>query len=105
VSCLSVIHAKGDTRGSRQRGRDTLRKVGPHDTEGVRCTLARFSSVKQGILLGVTPLNTLSNMNQDNVVCYTLTSNIKNDYEYDYVMRQIQAYTIEQVMKTYCRRS
>jgi len=23
-------------------GRDTLRKVGPHDTEGVRCSLARF---------------------------------------------------------------
>ena len=36
------------------------------------------------IVLGVTPPDTLRKLNQDNVVCYTLTSNIKNDYEYDY---------------------
>ena len=67
-------------------GQDTLRKVGPHGTEGVRCTLARFSLVNQGIVLGVTPPDSLRKMNQDNVVSYTLTSNIKNDYEYDYDM-------------------
>jgi len=57
VLCLSVIHAKGDTRGSHQGGRDTLRKVGPHDTEGLRCTLARYSSVKNGIVIRVTQLD------------------------------------------------
>jgi len=41
-----VIHAKGDFKRFTPGGRDTLRKVGPHDTEGVRCTLARNSSVK-----------------------------------------------------------
>jgi len=36
VGVMSLrIHAKGDTRGSRQGGRDKLRKGGPHDTEGV----------------------------------------------------------------------
>jgi len=66
------------------RGRVTHRKVGPHDTEGVRCTLARFSSVMYGIVLGVTPPDALRKMNSDNNVCSTLTSNIMN--EYDYVM-------------------
>ena len=65
-------------------GRDTLRKVGPHDTKGVRCTLARFSSVMYEIVLGVTPPDTLRKMNSDNNVCSTLTSNIM--IEYDYVM-------------------
>jgi hypothetical protein len=41
-----AIHAKGDFKRFTPGGRDTLRKVGPHGTEGVRCTLARFSSVK-----------------------------------------------------------
>jgi len=50
--CVGVVSLRyprqGDTRGSRQGRRDTLRKVGPLDTEGVRCTLARFSSVMYG---------------------------------------------------------
>ena len=51
-----------------QGERDTLRKVGPHITEGVRCTLARFSSVMYGIVFGVTPPDTLRKMNQENVI-------------------------------------
>jgi hypothetical protein len=47
-----------------------------HDTEGVRCTLARFSSVMYAIVLGVTPPDTLRKINQDNYVCSTLTSNL-----------------------------
>jgi len=66
------------------RGRVTHRKVGLHDIEGVRCTLARFSSVMYGIVLRVTPPDALCKMNSDNNVCSTLTSNIMN--EYDYVM-------------------
>jgi len=62
--------------------RDKLRKGGPHVTEGVRCTLVRFSSVMYGIVLGVTPLDTLCKMNSDNNVCSTLTSNITNEYDY-----------------------
>ena len=41
-----AIHAKGDSKRFTLGGRDTLRKVSPHGTERVRCTLARFSSVK-----------------------------------------------------------
>jgi len=77
-----AIHAKG-IQEVHVRERDTLRKVGPYDTEGVRCTLARFSSIMYGIVLGVTPPDTLRKINSDNVVCYTLTSNIKNEYDYD----------------------
>jgi len=37
--CVGVVSLRyprqGDTRGSRQGGRDKLRKGGPHDTEGV----------------------------------------------------------------------
>jgi len=36
-----------------------------------------------GIVLRVTPSDTLRKMNQDNIVCHTLTSNIMNDYEHD----------------------
>jgi len=77
VLCLSVIHAKGDTRGSRQGGRDTLRKIGPHDTEGIRYTLARNLSVMNGIVIGVTPLDTLRKSNSDNMfitimICYKI---------------------------------
>jgi len=36
-----------------------------------------------GIYSGVTPLGIFRKMNQDNVVCYTLTSNIMNDHDYD----------------------
>jgi hypothetical protein len=71
------------------RERDKLRKGGPHDTEGVRCTLARFSSVMYGIVLGVTPLDAFHKMNQDNYVCSTLTSNIMNEYDYDMIMVMI----------------
>ena len=34
-------------------GRDTLRKVGPHDTEGVWCTLARFHRSCMGLYSGL----------------------------------------------------
>jgi len=61
---------------------DKLRKGGPHVTEGVRCTLARFSSVMSGIVLGVTPPDALRKMNSDNNVCSTLTSNIMNEHDY-----------------------
>jgi hypothetical protein len=63
-------------------GRDTHRKVGPHDTEGVRCTLARFSSVMYGNVFRFTPLDALRKMNQDNNVCSMLTSNLMNEYDY-----------------------
>ena len=66
MSYLSVIHAKGDTRGSRQGGRDKLRKGGPHDTEGVWYTLARNLSVMNGFVIGVTPLDTFRKNNSDN---------------------------------------
>ena len=66
------------------RGWVTHRKVGPHGTEGVRCTLARFSSVMYGIVLGVTPPDTFRKMNSDNIVCSTLTPNIMNEYDYEY---------------------
>jgi len=79
-----AIHAKGDSKRFTFWGRVTHHKVGPHDTEGVRCTLGRFSSVMYGIVLGVTPPDALRKMNSDNNVCSTLTSNIMN--EYDYVM-------------------
>jgi len=82
VSCL-LLSTPGGYKRFTLGGRDTLRKVGLHDTEGVRCTLARFSSVMYGIVLGVTPSDTLRRMNQDNIVCCTLTSNIMNDYEHD----------------------
>ena len=62
--------------------RDKLRKGGPHVTEGVRCTLAMNSSVMYGIVLGVTPPDTLRKMNPDNNVCSTLTSNIMNEQGY-----------------------
>jgi len=65
-------------------GRDKLRKGGPHDTEGVRCTLARFSSVMYGIVLRVTPPDAFRKMNSDNIVCSTLTPNIMNEYDYEY---------------------
>ena len=51
------------------RGWVTHRKVGPQGTEGVWCTLARFSSVMYGIVLGVTPPGALRKMNQDNHDC------------------------------------
>jgi len=62
--------------------RDKLRKGGPHVIEGVRCTLARNSSVMYGIVLGVTPPDALRKMNSDNNVCSTLTSNIMNEHDY-----------------------
>jgi len=62
--------------------RDKLRKGGPHLTEGVRCTSARFSSMMYGIVLGVTPPDALRKMNLDNNGCSTLTSNIMNEYDY-----------------------
>ena len=76
-----AIHVGGYKRFT-PGGRDTLLKVGPHDTEEVRCTLARFSSVMYGIVLGVTPPGALRKMNQDDNVCLTLTSNIMNEYDY-----------------------
>jgi len=35
-----------------------------------------------GIVLGVTPPDTLRKMNSDNNVCSTLTSNIMNEHDY-----------------------
>jgi len=77
-----AIHAKGDSKRFTFWGQVTHRKVGPHDTERVRCTLARFSSVMYGIVLGVSPPDALRKMNSDNNVCSTLTSNIMNEYDY-----------------------
>jgi len=81
-----AIHAKGDSKRFTFWGRVTHRKVGPHDTEAVWCTLARNSSVMYGIVLRVTPHDTLRKMNSDNIVCSTLTSNIMNGYELWYDM-------------------
>ena len=61
--------------------RDKFRKGGQHVTEEDRCTLARNSSVMYGIVLGVTPPDTLRKMNSDNNVCSTLTSNIMNEHD------------------------
>jgi len=84
VSCL-LISTPGGYKRLTPGGRDTLRKVGPHDTEEVRCTLARNSSVMYGIVLEVTPPDTLRKMNSDNIVCSTLTSNIMNEHDYDMI--------------------
>jgi len=68
--CVGVVSlrypAKGDTRGSRQEGRDKLHKGGPHDTEGVRYTLARNLSIMNEFVIGVTPLDTSRKNNSDN---------------------------------------
>ena len=61
--------------------RDKFRKGGQHVTEEDRCTLASNSSVMYGIVLGVTPPDTLRKMNSDNNVCSTLTSNIMNEHD------------------------
>jgi len=48
-----------------------------------------------GIVLGVTPPDTLRKMNSDNNVCSTLTSNIMNEYDYVrlwYAVRHVQVY-------------
>jgi len=45
VGVVSLAITSGGYKRFTPGGRDTLHKVGPHDTEGVRCTLARFSSV------------------------------------------------------------
>ena len=86
--------------------RDKLRKGGPHVTEGVRCTLARFLSVMYGIVLGVTPPDTLRKMNSDINVCSTLTSNIMNEheyvwlrYDYDMLLDMYMFMQIEKAMK------
>jgi len=79
VSCLSVIHAKGDTRGSRQGGRDKLHKGGPHDTEGVRYTLARNLSVMNGFVIGVTPLDTFRKNDSVNTWSTTIPYTCDND--------------------------
>jgi len=50
-----------------------------------------------GIVLGVTPPDTLRKMNSDDNVCSTLTSNIMNEHDYVclrlwYDRRYVQAY-------------
>jgi len=92
--------------------REKLRKGGPHVTEVVRCTLARNSSVMYGIVLGVTPPDTLRKMNSDNNVYSTLTSNIMNEhnyawlrYDYDMLLDMYRFMQVGQGMKLYRRRS
>ena len=63
VGAMSLWSTLGWIREILQGERDTLRKVGPHVTEGVRCALARFSSIIYGIVLGVTPPGALRKMN------------------------------------------
>jgi len=48
-----------------------------------------------GIVLRVTPPDTLRKMNPDNTECSTLTSNIMNEYDYVrlwYAVRHVQVY-------------
>jgi hypothetical protein len=78
---VSCYPRQGDTRGS---PRGTIQAVkDPHDTEGVRYALARFSSVMYGIVLGVTPHGALRKMNQDNDCLFN--ANIMNELTCDYV--------------------
>jgi len=95
VSCLLWSTQGWDLKGFLLWERDKLRKGGPHATEGVRYTLARFSSVMYGIVLGVTPPDTLRKMNSDNNAYSTLISNIMNEYDYVwlwYAVRHVQVY-------------
>jgi len=79
MSYLSVIHVRG-IREVHARGRDTLRKVGLHDikkSSGVSLSL-EFNRSCQGInFFGLLHSGLIRKTNQDNVVCYTLTSNIE----------------------------
>ena len=106
MSCLLRSTQGWDLKGFLLWERDKLRKGGPHATEGVRCTLARFSSVMYGIVLGVTPPDTLRKMNSDNNVCSTLTPNIMNEhdyvwlrYDYDMLLDMYRFMQIEKAMK------
>jgi hypothetical protein len=85
VSCLLRSTQGWDLKEFSPGERDKLRNGGPHVTEGVRCTLARFSSVMYGIVLGVTPPGALHKMNQDNDCLFN--ANLINEWmnEYDYV--------------------
>jgi len=67
-----------------------------------------------GIVLGVTPLDTLRKMNSDNNVCSMLTSNIMNEYDYvwlryehdyDMLLDMYRFMQLRQAMKLYRRRS
>jgi len=67
-----------------------------------------------GIVLGVTPPDTLRKMNSDNNVCSTLTSNIMNehdyvwlryDQDYDMLLDMYRFMQVKQAMKLYRRRS
>jgi len=59
-----------------------------------------------GIVLGVTPPDTLRKMNSDDNVCPTLTSNIMNEhnyvwlrYDYDMLLDMYRFMQIEKAMK------
>jgi len=67
-----------------------------------------------GIVLGVTPSDTLRKMNSDNNGCSTLTSNIMNEYDYvqlrydhdyDMLLDMYRFMQVGQAMKLYRRRS
>jgi hypothetical protein len=73
--CVSCYPRQGDTRDS---PRGTIQAIrDPHNTEGVRCTLARITSVMYGMVLGVTPPGALRKMNQDNDCLFN--ANIMNE--------------------------
>jgi hypothetical protein len=76
-----VIHARLGSQGVLLWSpweRDKVRNGSPHVTEGVRYTLARFSSVMYEIVLGVTPPGDLRKMNKDNDCLFN--ANLMNEW-------------------------
>ena len=94
--CVGVvslaIHARGYKRFM-PGGRDSLCMLGLHDIEGVRCTLASFSSVMYGIVFGVTPPDALRKMNQDNVIVIHYLI-----YDYEHEQTRSSSRTASEVM-------
>jgi hypothetical protein len=77
-----VIHVRGirevlDPRGTIQAVRD------PHDTEGVRCTLARFHRSCMGLFSGLLHPGLSVKSNKDNECLFN--DNIMNELMYDHV--------------------
>jgi hypothetical protein len=100
---VSCYPRQGYTRGSPRGTIQVVRE--PHDTEGVRCTLARITSVMYGIVLGVTPPGALRKMNQDNECLFN--ANRMNElmhvyvcYDYNYVYERMDTYTTMLTIKS-----
>jgi len=72
--CLSLSMPGGYNRFS-LGGRDTLRKIGPHDIKrsSMLASYMNFTGYVMGIYFGVLHSGLFRKMNLDNVVCYMLT--------------------------------